>query len=133
MAADLVVGPSSHPGARPGVNPRADNTKPTDGAGTADPGRMLDRLHPSVAIVAPSVGLPLFSPVALAPGTPPTGGHRITRVGALRCPSRLQPALVVSPGVTARARADTHTYSRTNLAPETQPAPTGSRHLVPIG
>src|SRR5690606_32128471 len=48
---------------------RADNTKPTEGAGGAGPGEMPDRVSRGVAIAAPSVGLPHLSLAASAPGT----------------------------------------------------------------
>src|SRR5690606_23831889 len=64
-----VVSGSPRGGQGPGVNPRADHTKPTEGAGDAAPGGRSNRICLQVVIAAPSVGLPLFSPAALAPGT----------------------------------------------------------------
>jgi len=94
-----------HPGPCPGLKPPGYKAKPTEGAGDAGIGGRLDRVHPRVVIGAPSVGLPNFSPAALAPGirrgadTAPSG---IVRGGTPAGFSRL---FLVSPGLEPRAPA----------------------------
>jgi len=61
----------------PGLKPRADTAKPTEGARDAVSGGWPDHHGPDVAIVAPSVGLPTIQPGGLSPGHGP--GCRILR------------------------------------------------------
>jgi len=51
-----------------GSSHRAEKAKPTEGAGDAVSGGVLDRICPGVVIVAPSVGLPTIQPGGFSPG-----------------------------------------------------------------
>jgi len=54
-----------------GSSRRADQAKPTKGAGDAAPGGLPERTRLAVAIVAPSVGLSTIQPGGLSPGHGP--------------------------------------------------------------
>jgi len=77
----------------PGLKPRADTAKPTEGAGDVMSGWVPDCPCLGVAIAAPSVGLPKYQPGGLSPGHGPSGMIRRTptshpNVGAEPTPAR---------------------------------------------